>query len=119
MTKARVSAEGVSLRQPSHSLAGTVVWHEAPAKSGTQRTAIHVANLVIGRVPFAQDFDGSGEQGLALDLSARLIGETVREGEQAESDDDAGDGGSLPGKKEGQHHASPSFLRTVGMVWIA
>lgn len=55
MIVCRVSAAGVSLRQPSHSLAGTV--EHPPAKSGTQASIIQVADFIIDAVPFAEDFD--------------------------------------------------------------
>ncbi|MCO5157607.1 MAG: hypothetical protein M9945_12805 [Aquamicrobium sp.] len=117
MTKARVSAEGVSFRQPSHSLAGTVCEH--PAKSSAKSGIVHIADFVIGRVPFAQDFDGAVEDGRSFGRAARLIGKTVREGQEAENGDNADHRRTGAGEKEGQHHASPSFLRTAGMVAMA
>lgn len=103
--------------QPSQTEAGAFVWQ--PAKSKAKLPIIHAFDFVIGRVPFAQDFDGAVEDGRSFGRAAGLVGETVREGQEAENGDDADQRGSLPGKKEGQHHASPSFFLTAGIVWIA
>lgn len=72
MMTCRVSADGVSFRHPSHSLAGTV-WQDAPAKSGTQASIIHVAHFLIGRAPLPENFNGSGENGLPFGRSAPLV----------------------------------------------
>lgn len=72
MMTCRVSAEGDSLRHPSHSLTGTV-WQDAPAKSGTQASIIHVAHFLIGGVPLPENFNGSGEYGLPFGRCASLV----------------------------------------------
>jgi hypothetical protein len=101
MMKTRVAADGVSRFQPSQSLAGTVE-HPA-AKSSAKPSIVQVAYLVISCVPFAQDFDGSGESGRPFGRSARLIGFDVGEGQKACDSDDARQCHPLPGEKEGQH----------------
>ena len=75
MMKARASAEGVKRFHPSQTEAGALVWQ--PAKSSAKGSSIHILDLFIDAVPFAQDFNGAGEQCLALDLAASLIGEAV------------------------------------------
>jgi hypothetical protein len=101
MIKARVCGAGVSRFQPSHSLAGTVE-HPA-AKSSAKASIVQVAYLVIGCVPFAQDFDGSGESGLPFGRSTRLIGFDVGKGQKASDSNDGHQRCPLLGEKEGQH----------------
>lgn len=69
----RVSADGVSFRQPSHSLTVVVFGQPLTAKSAAKLGAIHIACLFIDAVPFAQDFNGSHEDGGALARSAPLV----------------------------------------------
>ncbi|EKF39815.1 hypothetical protein NA8A_24024 [Nitratireductor indicus C115] len=71
MMKARVSAEGDIRFHPSQIEAGAFVWQ--PAKSPTKGNSIHALDLFIGRVPFAQSFDRSGEDGLSFRRSAPVV----------------------------------------------
>lgn len=103
--------------QPSQTEAGAFVWQ--PAKSKAKLPIIHAFDFVIGRVPFAQDFDGAVEDSRSFGRAAGLVGEAVRGSEKDQNSNDADQRGSLPGKKEGQHQASPSFFLTAGIVWIA
>lgn len=64
MMKVRVSAEGVSFRQPSQLSAGAVL-HPA-AKSMAKIGVRHAANFLIGGIPLAKQIDGSFERGPAL-----------------------------------------------------
>ena len=58
MMKARVWAAGVRARHPSHSLAPPFVWQPETAKSPAKSGIIQIADLGIGFIPFAEEFDG-------------------------------------------------------------
>ena len=60
------------------------------ARQAHDTGVIQVAYLVVGRVPFAQDFDGSVKGGQALGGSACPVDFEVAESEQAEDGDHCG-----------------------------
>src|SRR5690606_2239598 len=87
--------------------AGAFVWQ--PAKSAAQGNIIHLANLIITRIPFAKRFNRAGERGGAFDLPTfHLAVELDGHGNHRGTEHDAQ--GELEPVEKAEHHANPSRI---------